>query len=82
MPYQMLLSLFLLAKVPLDVFVIRVSDRVGKAVRTSPRDALLCESVSEERRGAAFGLHRTFDQAGAIVGPVIASVVWLFWVLL
>jgi MFS family permease len=65
--------LFAVARVPFDVLVIRVSDRVGKGVRTSPRDALLCESVSEKRRGAAFGLHRTLDQAGAIVGPVIAS---------
>jgi MFS family permease len=65
--------LFAIARAPLDVFVIRVSDRVGKAVRTSPRDALLSESVSEKRRGAAFGLHRVLDQTGAIVGPVVAS---------
>jgi hypothetical protein len=65
--------LFAVAQAPLDVLVIRVSDRVGKAVRTSPRDALLSESVSEKRQGAAFGLHRALDQAGAIVGPVIAS---------
>jgi MFS family permease len=57
--------------------LIRVCDRVGKAVRTSPRDALLCESVSEKRRGATFGLHRTLDQSGAIIGPVIASVVMI-----
>jgi MFS family permease len=69
--------LFAVAKVPFDVFVIRVTDRVGKAVRTSPRDALLSESVSEKRRGAAFGLHRTLDQAGAIVGPLIASTAML-----
>jgi MFS family permease len=69
--------LFAVAKVPFDVLLIRVGDRVGKAVRTSPRDALLCESVSEKRRGAAFGLHRTLDQAGAIVGPVIASAAML-----
>jgi len=69
--------LFAIARAPLDVFLIRVSDRVGKAVRTSPRDALLSESVSEKRRGAAFGLHRALDQAGAIVGPVIASVALL-----
>ncbi|MCW4034370.1 MAG: MFS transporter, partial [Candidatus Bathyarchaeota archaeon] len=68
---------FAVARVPFDVFVIRVFDRVGKAVRTSPRDALLCESVSEKRRAAAFGLHRTLDQAGAIVGPVVASFVML-----
>ena len=69
--------LFAIARAPLDVFVIRVSDRVGKAVRTSPRDALLSESVSEKRRGAAFGLHRTLDQTGAIVGPVIATTAML-----
>jgi len=65
--------LFAVARAPLDVFIIRVTDRIGKAIRTSPRDALLCASVSEKRRGAAFGLHRTLDQAGAIVGPVFAT---------
>jgi len=69
--------LFAVARAPIDVLLIRVSDRVGKGVRTSPRDALICESVSEKRRGAAFGLHRTLDQAGAIVGPVIASAVMI-----
>ena len=69
---------FAIAKVPFDVFVIRVTDRVGKAVRTSPRDALICESVSKKRRGAAFGLHRSLDQAGAILGPVIASAALVF----
>ena len=65
--------LFAIARMPLDVLVIRVFDRVGKAVRTSPRDVLLAESVSEKHRGAVFGLHKALDQAGAIVGPVIAS---------
>ncbi|MCJ7613158.1 MFS transporter [Candidatus Bathyarchaeota archaeon] len=69
--------LFAVARAPIDVLLIRVSDRVGKGVRTSPRDALICESVSEKRRGAAFGLHRTLDQAGAIVGPVVASAVMI-----
>jgi MFS family permease len=64
---------FAVAKGPIDVLVIRVTDRVGKAIRTSPRDALLSESVSEKRRGAAFGLHRSLDQLGAIIGPIIAS---------
>ena len=68
---------FAIARGPLDVFVVRVTDRVGKAVRTPPRDALLSESVSEKHRGAAFGLHRALDQAGAIVGPVLASAVLL-----
>ena len=68
---------FAVARAPFDVLLIRVTDRVGKGIRTSPRDALLCESVSEKRRGVAFGLHRTLDQAGAIVGPVIASAVMI-----
>ena len=65
--------LFAVAQTATQVFVIRVADRVGKAVRTAPRDALLSESVPDKRRGAAFGLHRTLDQAGAIIGPLIAS---------
>jgi len=64
---------FAVAQTAFDALTIRVTDRVGKGVRTAPRDALLSESVSEERRGAAFGLHRTLDQTGAIIGPLIAS---------
>lgn len=56
-----------------DALILRVTERVGKAVRTAPRDALLSESVPHNRRGLAFGLHRTLDQTGAIVGPIIAS---------
>jgi len=65
--------LFAVAQTAFDALTIRVTDRVGKGVRTAPRDALLSESVSEEQRGAAFGLHRTLDQTGAIIGPLIAS---------
>lgn len=69
--------LFAVAQTAVDAFIIRVTDRIGKGVRTAPRDALLSESVSEKSRGAAFGLHRTLDQAGAILGPVTASVAML-----
>jgi len=65
---------FYLAQTAAQVLIIRIADRVGKAVRTAPRDALISESVSEKHRGAAFGLHRTLDQTGAIIGPIIASV--------
>ena len=74
---NVLKPIFAIARTPLDVFLVRVFDRVGKAVRTPPRDALLSESVSDKRRGAAFGLHRALDQSGAIVGPVIASTAML-----
>ena len=53
-------------------FVIRTIDRIGKGVRTAPRDALIADSVSESISGKAFGIHRTIDQIGAIVGPVAA----------
>jgi MFS family permease len=54
------------------VFIIRVIDRIGKGVRTAPRDALIADSVSESISGKAFGIHRTIDQMGAIVGPIVA----------
>lgn len=50
----------------------RSSDRVGKGLRTAPRDALLAESVGPEVRGRAFGLHRAADTAGAVVGVSLA----------
>ncbi len=53
----------------LDTFLVRNGDRIGKGLRTAPRDALIADSVSEPRLGRAFGIHRTIDQMGAIVGP-------------
>lgn len=54
----------------IDVLIIRISDRVGKGVRTAPRDALISDSVTETTSGKAFGIHRTLDQTGAIAGPI------------
>lgn len=56
----------------MHVLGIRITDRVGKGIRTSPRDALLADSIEPVNLGKAFGLHRTMDQAGAIIGPLIA----------
>jgi len=53
------------------VLVARFVDRVGKGVRTSPRDALIAADTPPEIRGAAFGFHRAADTAGAVVGPLI-----------
>jgi len=55
-----------------QVFAIRVADRVGKGVRTSSRDALIADSVDLRIRGRAFGFHRAADNAGAVVGPLLA----------
>ena len=56
----------------LDAFVVRTVDRIGKGIRTAPRDALIADSVSESISGRAFGIHRTIDQMGAIAGPIAA----------
>jgi MFS family permease len=59
------------------VLAVRFTDRVGKVIRSSPRDALLADSTPEDRRGLAFGLHRAADTAGAFTGLAIAAlVVW------
>ncbi|MGB2769303.1 MAG: MFS transporter [Candidatus Zixiibacteriota bacterium] len=54
------------------VLLLRFGDRFGKGVRASPRDALIADSASEERRGLAYGFHRAMDSAGAVVGPLLA----------
>lgn len=54
------------------VLGLRFFDRVGKGVRTSPRDALIAAASGEGRRGHAFGFHRAMDNAGAVVGPLLA----------
>ena len=55
------------------VLVLRFLDRVGKGLRTSPRDTLIAEVVAPSARGRAFGLHRSLDHAGAVIGPLLAS---------
>jgi MFS family permease len=59
------------------VLGLRFADRVGKGLRSSPRDAMLALSVAPEQRGLAFGLHRAMDNAGAVVGPLLAA--WLLY---
>jgi len=59
------------------VLCIRFTDRLGKGLRSSPRDALLAESVSPNQRGITFGLHRSMDNAGAVFGPLMAA--FLLW---
>ena len=54
------------------VLAVRFSDRIGKGVRTSPRDALIAGSVSAQDRGRAFGMQRMMDHLGAVVGPLVA----------
>ena len=55
----------------------RWSDRVGKGIRTAPRDALVADSIDPKQRGLAFGFHRTADTAGAMVSILIAILIVL-----
>jgi MFS family permease len=55
-----------------QVLAIRVADRVGKGLRSSPRDALITDAVDPRARGRAFGFHRAADHAGALLGPLVA----------
>lgn len=56
------------------VLVLRLTDRIGKGIRTAPRDALIADSCTAEDRGRSFGVHRALDTAGAAIGPFVA---WL-----
>jgi MFS family permease len=68
----------------------RVADRIGKAIRTSPRDALIADSTDPLHRGLAYGFHRMMDTIGAIAGPLILLAIltilpefpkeWIFFV--
>jgi MFS family permease len=65
--------LIALSTSPIGVFACRVADRIGKGLRTAPRDALLSHSVTADQRGLAFGLHRAMDNFGAVLGPLLAG---------
>lgn len=64
---------------PWQVLALRLSDRFGKGIRSAPRDALLAESVSADRRGTAFGIHRAADHLGAAIGPLLATLLLVAW---
>jgi MFS family permease len=64
--------LFALATRPWHVLVVRVADRIGKGVRSSPRDALIADAAGS-RTGRAFGFHQAMDNAGAVAGPLLAT---------
>jgi MFS family permease len=57
----------------------RCLDRVGKGLRTSPRDALIGDSTPKRLQGMAFGVHRAMDTTGAILGPLVTLSLLLVW---
>jgi MFS family permease len=60
-----------------QIVVVRMLDRVGKGIRTAPRDAMVASSVDEKIRGKSFGFERAMDHTGAVIGPVLAIVTLL-----
>jgi len=64
---------------PWQLMAARTADRVGKGVRTSPRDALIADSTDPAIRGRAFGFHRAMDHLGAAIGPLLAAAFLWFW---
>ena len=55
------------------VVLLRLADRVGKGLRSTPRDALIADITAPNQRGAAYGLHRAMDHTGAVLGPLVAA---------
>lgn len=60
-----------------QIILIRMFDRVGKGIRTAPRDALIAASVDDSIRGRSYGFHRAMDSAGAVLGPLTAIFILL-----
>ncbi|MBP2032826.1 MFS family permease [Clostridium algifaecis] len=67
--------LFSIVTSPLQVLVIRFSERVGKGIRTAPRDSLVAGSSSDSEKGKNFGFHKAMDNSGAIIGPLLAFII-------
>jgi MFS family permease len=64
---------------PWQLFAVRLGDRLGKGVRTAPRDALIADSTVPQMCGRAFGFHRAMDHLGAAVGPLLATAFLWLW---
>ena len=60
------------------VLAIRLTDRIGKGVRTAPRDAMIADAVDVDQRGIAFGFHRAMDHGGAVIGPLLGFLLVYF----
>jgi len=64
---------------PIQVFVVRILDRLGKGVRGAPRDAMLASWATPETRGRVYGVHQAMDNLGAVIGPALATLFLLFY---
>ncbi len=67
--------LFAFVTTPLQVLMLRFTERIGKGIRTAPRDSLIAGSAGEGKKGRGFGFHKAMDNSGAIIGPLLAFAV-------
>ncbi len=75
----LVMPLYSFVATPIHVLYLRFIERVGKGIRTAPRDSLVAGSVSNGETGKSFGLHKAMDNSGAIVGPLIAFMLLFFF---
>lgn len=71
--------LYYLAGVPIHILYLRFVERVGKGLRTAPRDSLICASINKNETGKSFGFHKAMDNSGAIIGPLAAFILLYFF---
>lgn len=71
----LLSPLFATVTTPLQVLMVRFIERIGKGIRTAPRDSLIAGSSDQKTKGRSFGFHKAMDNSGAIVGPLLAYAV-------
>lgn len=67
------------ATAPWQVLTLRFTDRIGKGMRTAPRDAWLASLSTPETRARVYGFHRSMDHAGAVLGPILATIFLWFY---
>lgn len=71
--------LYALARIPSHILLFRFAERIGKGIRTAPRDSLISASVSENEAGKSFGFQKAMDNSGAIIGPLAAFLLLYFF---
>lgn len=67
-----IIPLYALARIPIQILFYRFFERIGKGLRTAPRDSLISGSIQKNEAGKTFGFQKAMDNSGAIVGPLIA----------
>jgi MFS family permease len=71
--------LFAIAATPIHILMIRFTERVGKGIRSAPRDSLIASSSDSNTKGRSFGFHKAMDNSGAILGPLLATGILLLF---